>query len=103
MGMVLFMEGTPDAPKSEPSMNAVKMLTQVQAVPFVSVDVLSHPAVLGYAATKSSKKRMPVLYVNGSLYGDHDSLLSMYNSGELSKLGTDATKSTGKAFGGELP
>merc|ERR1712079_400911 len=31
--LVLFMEGTPDAPKSEPSMNAIKMLTEAQAVP----------------------------------------------------------------------
>ncbi len=45
--MVLFMEGTPDAPKSELGLNVVKMLTQAQAVPLKSVDVLSHPAVLG--------------------------------------------------------
>merc|ERR1719440_2399978 len=46
--MVLFMEGTPDAPKSELSMNVIKMLTQVQASTFLSVDVLTHPAILGY-------------------------------------------------------
>merc|ERR1719209_847871 len=63
--MVLFMEGTPDAPMSEASMNMVKMMTQVQAVPFVAIDVLKHPALMGYSVTKSSKNRCPHLYVNG--------------------------------------
>ncbi|CAE8624668.1 unnamed protein product, partial [Polarella glacialis] len=46
--VVLFMEGTVDAPKSEPSMNAVKILTQAQVVPLTAIDVLAHPAILGY-------------------------------------------------------
>merc|ERR1719282_1417978 len=101
--MVLFMEGSPDAPKSEPSMNVVKMLTQVQAVNFLAVDVLAHPAVLGYTVTKSQRNRGPHLYVNGSFYADHDGLLAKYNTGELAKdIGTEGTKSTG-VFGGELP
>ena len=101
--MVLFMEGTPDAPKSELSMNVVKMLTQAQVVPLLSVDVLAHPAILGYTVSKTAKNRAPHLYVNGSFYGDHDSLLAKYNAGELSQLGTQATKSSGSGFGGELP
>merc|ERR1712151_1094663 len=101
--MVLFMEGTPDAPKSEASMNTVKMLTQVQAVPFVSVDVLSHPALLGYTVTKSQRNRGPHLYVNGSFYADHDGLLAKYTGGTLAKeIGTEVTRSSG-TFGGELP
>mmetsp|Transcript_18869 Transcript_18869/g.49862 ORF Transcript_18869/g.49862 Transcript_18869/m.49862 type:complete len:179 (-) Transcript_18869:71-607(-) len=101
--MVLFMEGTPDAPKSEASLNVIRMLTQAQCVPFLSVDVLTHPAVLGYTVSKSQKSRGPHLYVNGSFFGDHDSLLAKYSTGELMKdLGTEATKSKG-TFGGELP
>merc|ERR1712085_126246 len=97
------MEGTPDAPKSELSMNAVKMLTQVQATTFLSVDVLTHPAILGYTVSKSSRNRGPHLYKDGSFYADHDGLLSKYNNGELAKaLGTETTKSTG-TFGGEFP
>eukprot|EP00929_Paragymnodinium_shiwhaense_P045885 TRINITY_DN2339_c0_g1_i2.p1 TRINITY_DN2339_c0_g1~~TRINITY_DN2339_c0_g1_i2.p1 ORF type:complete len:181 (+),score=47.87 TRINITY_DN2339_c0_g1_i2:88-630(+) len=101
--IVLFMEGTPDAPKSEPSLNVVKMLTQAQVVPLVTVDMLAHPAILGYSVSKSGKRRGPHLYVNGAFYGDHDSLLAQYNSGDLAKsLGSTATMSTG-TFGGELP
>merc|ERR1712216_1055767 len=81
--MVLFMEGTPDAPKSELSMNVVKMLTQVQATEFLAVDVLTHPAILGYTVSKSQKSRGPHLYKDGQFFGDHDGLLAKYKSGEL--------------------
>eukprot|EP00927_Polykrikos_kofoidii_P082726 TRINITY_DN82_c0_g1_i1.p1 TRINITY_DN82_c0_g1~~TRINITY_DN82_c0_g1_i1.p1 ORF type:complete len:216 (-),score=31.90 TRINITY_DN82_c0_g1_i1:142-717(-) len=102
--VVLFMEGTPDSPKSVPSMNVVKMLTEAQAVPLLAVDVLAHPAILGYSVSKSGKRRGPHLYVNGRFYGDHDSLLAQHLSGNLAKeLGSTTTRSTGSAFGGELP
>ncbi|CAE7309373.1 GRXS7 [Symbiodinium natans] len=101
--VVLFMEGTPDAPKSEPSLNAVKMLTEAQAVPLTSVNVLAHPAILGYTVAKTQKRRTPHLYVNGSFYADYDGMLSQHGTGQLAKnLGTEATKSSG-VFGGELP
>lgn len=49
--IVLLMEGTVDAPKSKLSMNVVKMLTQLQGVPMVAIDVTAHPAILGFALT----------------------------------------------------
>merc|ERR1712100_531751 len=73
--VVLFMEGSPDAPKSELAMNVVKMLTQTQVVPVLAVDALAHPAVLGYTVSKSQKHRLPHLYVNGTFFADHDGLL----------------------------
>eukprot|EP00440_Ansanella_granifera_P039492 gb/GFBE01042841.1/.p1 GENE.gb/GFBE01042841.1/~~gb/GFBE01042841.1/.p1 ORF type:complete len:181 (+),score=46.11 gb/GFBE01042841.1/:1-543(+) len=101
--VVLFMEGTPDAPKSEPSLNAVKMLTEAQVVPLLAVDVLAHPAILGYTVSKTSKRRAPHLYVNGAFYADYDGLMAQHSTGQLAKsLGTESTKSTG-VFGGELP
>merc|ERR1712046_123603 len=101
--VVLFMEGTPDAPKSEASLNVVKMLTQTQAVPLLAVNAFAHPSVLGYTVSKSGKRRLPHLYVEGSFYADHDSLLAQYKSGQLAKeLGNSAYMSSG-TFGGELP
>eukprot|EP00929_Paragymnodinium_shiwhaense_P089330 TRINITY_DN4948_c0_g2_i1.p2 TRINITY_DN4948_c0_g2~~TRINITY_DN4948_c0_g2_i1.p2 ORF type:complete len:173 (-),score=31.64 TRINITY_DN4948_c0_g2_i1:107-625(-) len=101
--VVLFMEGTPDAPKSEPSLNVVKMLTEAQAVPLVAIDIMQHPAILGYTVSKSGRRRGPHLYVDGAFYGDHDSLLAQHNSGDLAKnLGSTSTLSTG-TFSGELP
>ncbi|CAJ1330974.1 unnamed protein product [Effrenium voratum] len=86
--VVLFMEGTPDAPKSEPSLNVVKMLTEAQVVPLTAVDVLAHPAILGYTVAKTQKRRTPHLYVNGSFYADYDGLLAQHTTGQLSKIGT---------------
>jgi len=83
--VVLFMEGTPDAPKSEPAMNVLKMLTQAQVAPFLSIDVLSHPTVLGYTVSKSQRTRAPHLYVGGSFYADYDGLMAKHRAGELAK------------------
>merc|ERR1712232_1291801 len=76
--VVLFMDGTPDAPKSALSLNVVKMLTEAQAVPLTSIDVMQHSAILGYTVSKSRSTRTPHLYVNGAFYGDHDALLSKH-------------------------
>merc|ERR1712061_652497 len=100
--MVVFMEGTPDAPKSEPSHNLIKMLTQAQMVPFLAVDVLAHPAVLGYTLSKSARDRTPHVYLNGSFFADYEGMVAKYKSGELNNHGKTDSKSTG-VFGGELP
>eukprot|EP00389_Voromonas_pontica_P002423 GDKH01003597.1.p1 GENE.GDKH01003597.1~~GDKH01003597.1.p1 ORF type:complete len:172 (-),score=22.08 GDKH01003597.1:124-639(-) len=101
--LVLFMEGTPDVPKSELSLNVVKMLTEAQAVPLCSVDVLAHPAILGYALSKSKGTHGPLLFKNGSLVGNHDDLLYKFRSNSLqAAIGTKSTLSTG-TFKGELP
>ncbi|EER11198.1 monothiol glutaredoxin-4, putative [Perkinsus marinus ATCC 50983] len=99
--LVLFMEGTVDAPEGQLSLNVVKMLTEVQAVPLVTVDVTEHPAITGYTVAKSGSEVTPHLYYNGNFYGDHDRLLSKYKNGELRKIGSNK-KSEG-AFAGELP
>ncbi|KAF4650927.1 Glutaredoxin- protein 5, mitochondrial [Perkinsus olseni] len=99
--LVLFMEGTVDAPKGQLSLNVVKMLTEVQAVPLVTVDVTEHPAITGYTVAKSGSEVTPHLYYNGNFYGDHDRLLSKYKNGELRKIGTN--KRSEGAFAGELP
>lgn len=47
-------------------LKVVKMLTEAQVVPMTSIDVLAHPAILGYTVSKTQKRRTPHLYVNGS-------------------------------------
>ena len=88
--IVLFSEGSVDAPKSELSLNMVRMLTQVQGIPLAHVDVLAHPAILGYSIHKSGSYTTPHLYVGGSFYGDHDKVLQRYKTGELVSLGSPA-------------
>ena len=37
-----------------------------QVVPLLAVDVLKHPAILGYTVSKCGRRRAPHLYLNGS-------------------------------------
>merc|ERR1739847_133433 len=76
------------ATKSVASLNVIKMLTAVQAVPVTVVDTTAHPAILGYTCAKSGKGVGPHLYKDGVFVGDHDSILRMHSAGSLqAKLG----------------
>ena len=88
------MEGTVDAPKSQLSNDLVKLLTGVQAVPLLSVDVLEHPAILGYTVHKSGSHCTPHVYVNGTFYGDYDMVLQKFKTGELAKLSRPSASKT---------
>jgi glutaredoxin-related protein len=84
------MEGTVDSPKSLLSNNLVKLLTATQTVPLVCVDVLEHPAIMGYTVHRSGSHCTPHVYVNGTFFGDYDMVMSKYKSGELKKLASKA-------------
>ncbi|KAL8454299.1 hypothetical protein Emed_000408 [Eimeria media] len=101
--LVLFLEGTVDNPKSRLSMNVVKMLTQLQSLPLVAIDVTTHPAILGFALTHGKKSRCPFLFVDGVCLGSHDSLLQQYQSGALAKQIAGQLPPTSPYFAGELP
>ncbi|CDJ41361.1 hypothetical protein, conserved [Eimeria tenella] len=101
--LVLFMEGTVDRPKSLASMNVVKMLTQLQSVPLMAVDVTTHPAILGFALTHAKKTRCPFLFVDGVCLGSHDTLVQLYQSGVLAKQIAGQLPQTSPYFPGELP
>lgn len=101
--MVLFMEGTPDAPRSERSMNVIKMLTSVQAGAFTAVDTTAHPAILGYTAARTGKGVGPHLYVDGSFAGDHDALLRKFQIGALANSVNGSDVRSSGTFANELP
>ncbi|CDJ27870.1 uncharacterized protein EMH_0035660 [Eimeria mitis] len=101
--LVLFLEGTVDNPKSLLSMNVVKMLTQLQSIPLVAIDVTAHPAILGFALTHGRKKRCPMLFLDGVCLGSHDALLQLYQSGVLARQIAGELPPTSPYFPGELP
>lgn len=105
--LVLFLDGTVDAPRSQFSHNVVKMLTQVQAIPLLTVDVGAHAAIEGYAIEKSGhpeKARCPLLFKDGAVLGGHDELLQLFTSNQLQgSIGCTSTRSTNKHYKGELP
>jgi glutaredoxin-related protein len=89
--IVLVSDGTVDAPQSELSLNVVRMLTEIQAVPLVQINALEHPAIYGYSVHRSGSHVLPHLYITGNFYGDHDRILQKFRSGELRNLGRSSS------------
>ena len=80
--VVLFMKGTPDAPRCGFSSLAVQILDHVGA-PFVGVDVLQDEALRDGIKTFSDWPTIPQLYVKGEFVGGSDIVREMFQSGEL--------------------
>jgi monothiol glutaredoxin len=88
--VLLFMKGTPDAPRCGFSMRVVGVLEQM-GVEYGAVDVLPALEPLRAATGEISDWRtFPQLYVNGELLGGCDIVEEMFESGELAEaLGVD--------------
>src|ERR1700709_1287210 len=81
--VLLFMKGTPEAPRCGFSMRVVQVLDQVD-VEYGAIDVL--PALQPLrevTAELSDWQTFPQLYVNGELLGGADIVEEMFESGEL--------------------
>jgi len=83
--VVLFMKGTPDAPRCGFSSLAVQILDHVGA-PFVGVDVLQDEALRDGIKTFSDWPTIPQLYVKGEFVGGSDIVREMFQAGELQAL-----------------
>ena len=86
--VVLFMKGTPDAPRCGFSSLAVQILDHVGA-PFVGVDVLQDEGLRDGIKTFSDWPTIPQLYVKGEFVGGSDIVREMFNAGELQTLMAD--------------
>jgi monothiol glutaredoxin len=83
--VLLFMKGTPDAPRCGFSMRVVQVLDAID-VEYGAIDVL--PALQPLrevTAELSDWQTFPQLYVNGELLGGADIVEEMYESGELAE------------------
>jgi len=84
--VLLFMKGTPEAPRCGFSMRVVGVLEQLGAE-YGALDVLPALEPLREATGEISDWRtFPQLYVNGELVGGCDIVEEMFESGELAKL-----------------
>jgi monothiol glutaredoxin len=83
--VVLFMKGTPDAPRCGFSAKAVGALAGL-IDRYESVDVLSDPEIREGIKAYGSWPTIPQLYVKGELVGGSDIIEAMLNSGELHAL-----------------
>ena len=83
--VVLFMKGTPDAPRCGFSSLAVQILDHIGAN-FVGVDVLQDEALRDGIKTFSDWPTIPQLYVKGEFVGGSDIMMEMFEAGELQQL-----------------
>jgi monothiol glutaredoxin len=84
--VLLFMKGTPDAPRCGFSMRVVQVL-QALDVEYGAIDVLPALQPLREVTTELSDwPTFPQLYVKGELVGGCDIVEEMLDSGELAEL-----------------
>ena len=86
--VVLFMKGTPDAPRCGFSSLAVQILDHVGAS-FVGVDVLQDDGLRDGIKSFTEWPTIPQLYVKGEFVGGSDIVREMFNAGELQTLMAD--------------
>ena len=86
--VVLFMKGTPLFPQCGFSSRAVAILEHL-GVEYASVDVLQDQAVRQGIKEYSDWPTIPQLYVKGEFVGGSDTMMEMYESGELAQLMQD--------------
>ena len=80
--VVLFMKGTPDAPRCGFSSLAVQILDHVGAA-FVGVDVLQDEALRDGIKAFTDWPTIPQLYVKGEFVGGCDIVREMFQKQEL--------------------
>jgi monothiol glutaredoxin len=94
--VVLFMKGTPDAPRCGFSSLAVQILDHLGA-PFVGVDVLQDAGLRDGIKAFTDWPTIPQLYVKGEFVGGSDIVREMFEAGELMTLMTEKGVPLGEA------
>jgi monothiol glutaredoxin len=82
--VILFMKGTPEAPRCGFSARAVGCLESI-GTPFAAVDILPDPRIREALSGISGWPTIPQLFVKGELVGGSDIILEMFESGELAE------------------
>ena len=82
--VILFMKGTPDAPRCGFSARSVAALEAV-GTPFAAVDILPDPRIRQELSAISNWPTIPQLFVRGELVGGCDIITEMYETGELAE------------------
>ena len=82
--VLLFMKGTPEAPRCGFSARTVQVL-EALGTPFAAVDILPDPRIRQELSALSQWPTIPQLFVRGELVGGCDIITEMYESGELAE------------------
>jgi monothiol glutaredoxin len=82
--LILFMKGTPDAPRCGFSAKTVAVLDQL-GKPFAAVDILPDPRIRAELSAISNWPTIPQLFHKGELVGGCDIVTEMFETGELAQ------------------
>lgn len=85
--VVIFMKGTPEAPRCGFSNQAVQVLKTLDQ-PIKSVDVLSDEALWEALEQYTQWPTVPQIFINGEFVGGCDIVTELQERGELAKLAT---------------
>lgn len=83
--VMLFMKGTPDAPRCGFSARTVAMLDAL-GVEYGAMDVLPDQRIREELSAISDWPTIPQLFVGGELVGGCDIAMEMFQSGELAQM-----------------
>ena len=83
--VILFMKGTPEAPRCGFSARTVAALEALGAQ-FAAVDILPDPRIRQELSALSNWPTIPQLFVRGELVGGCDIVAEMYETGELAEV-----------------
>jgi monothiol glutaredoxin len=82
--VMLFMKGTPDAPRCGFSMRTAAALNAM-GVQYAAMDILPDPRIREELSALSGWPTIPQLFIDQKLVGGCDIVLEMYESGELAE------------------
>lgn len=83
--VMLFMKGTPDAPRCGFSMRTSGALNAL-GIQYAAMDILPDPRIREELSAISNWPTIPQLFVDGKLIGGADITLEMFENGELADL-----------------
>ena len=83
--VMLFMKGTPDAPRCGFSMRTSGALNAL-GVRYAAMDILPDPRIREELSAISDWPTIPQLFVDGQLVGGCDIVMEMFENGELAEM-----------------
>ena len=91
--VVIYMKGTPEAPRCGFSHRAAEALTTT-GLPFAYVNVLEDPEIFEHLPRYADWPTFPQIYINGELIGGCDITLELQQSGQLQAMMEQAVGTT---------
>jgi monothiol glutaredoxin len=83
--VMLFMKGTPDAPRCGFSMRTSGALNALD-IQYAAMDILPDPRIREELSAISDWPTIPQLFVDGKLVGGCDIVMEMFENGELAEM-----------------